>query len=153
MNALKMAGPGVIAASVLLSAAPLHAEDYDPRSGMYQSDSGQNLSVLLTPLSEARYAIDITTTVPMTGDLPGCGGGISGELVIEAEAETATLEVPNEGFVASEPVSQTNQEFCRINLQFLDAYTLRMEEVSGCTYYHGAACSFSGDVVHDASGI
>lgn len=151
MRFLGLIGRGVIAATLMTSATPIHSEDYDPRSGHYQSESGQNLSVLLEPLSSRRYAISIATTVPMEGNLPGCGGSIMGELVIEADE--ATLQVPNEGFLVSEPVSQTNLEFCRIDLRFLDSHTIRVEEVSGCSYYHGAGCSFSGDVVHEASGI
>lgn len=151
MRSLGMTVVGGIAATLIMSATPIHSEDYDPRSGHYQSESGQNLSVLLKPLSDRRYAINIATTVLMEGELPGCGGSIDGELAIEGDV--ATLQVPNEGFVASGPVSQTNLEYCRIDLRFLDSQTIRVEEISGCSYYHGAGCSFSGDVVHEASGI
>lgn len=151
MSSLRMVKLGWIAVALVTSASPTFSENYDPRSGHYQSESKQNLSVLLEHLSDKRYSINITTTVPMVGQMPGCGGGISGELVIETDE--ATLQIPNEGFIPNEPISQTNLEYCRIDLRFLDNYTIRMEEVSGCGYYHGASCSFSGDVVHEASGI
>lgn len=134
-----------------ISAMPVFSESYDQRSGQYQSETGQSLTVLLKPVSGGRYAVDITTTVPMTGNLPGCGGGISGE--IEVADDAASLQIPNEGFIPDEPVSPRNLKHCRIDMQFLDQYTMRLNEVSGCGYYHGASCSFSGDVVHEASGI
>lgn len=151
MRHLGMIEGGLIAATMMTSATSIHAEDYDPRSGNYEAEVGQNLSVLLEPLSGKRYAISIATTVPMDGELPGCGGSIKGELIIEADE--ATLQVPNEGFLVNEPVSRTNLEFCRIDLRFLNGHIIRIEEVSGCSYYHGAGCSFSGDVFHEASGI
>jgi hypothetical protein len=30
---------------------------------------------------------------------------------------------------------------------------LELKELSGCSYYHGAACEFSGVVLHEASGL
>ncbi len=151
MSSIRMVKLGWIAAALVIPATPILSENYDPRTGHYHSESGQNLSVLLGHLSDRRYSINITTTVPMKDMLPGCGGGISGELVIETQE--VTLQLPNEGFIPNEPISQTNLEYCQINLRFLDEYTIQIDEVSGCGYYHGASCSFSGDVVHEASGI
>lgn len=151
MRVLGILGGGVIAAILANTATPIHAQDHDGRSGRYESEAGQNLSVLLEPLAEDRYAISISTTVPMKGELPGCGGSITGEVLIEDDG--ARLQVPNEGFIDSEPVSEANLEFCRVDLRFVDGHTIRMQEMSGCGYFHGAGCSFTGDVVHEASGI
>lgn len=142
---------GFFIASLAASATPAFSESYDRRSGLYESESGQNLSVLLEHISDNRYSIDLTTTVPMSNTLPGCGGGISGELAIEKDK--ATLHIPNAGFITNEPISAKNLEYCKVDLRFLDEYTIQMDEVSGCGYYHGASCSFSGTVVHEASGI
>lgn len=151
MRVVDIIAGGLAAAVAATLTAPLHAQGHDGRGGRYDSEDGQALSVTLTPLPDDRYAISISTTVPMRDGLPGCGGSITGALQIADDA--ASLEVPNEGFVAGAPVSDANLEFCRIDLRFVDEHIIRMQEVSGCGYFHGAGCSFTGDVVHEASGI
>lgn len=151
MTNLEMVKISLFVVASIASSAPVSAEDDYTPGGYYQSHSGQEIVVDLTPLSDNRYAINITTTVQITDELPGCGGGVSGEILIVDDA--ATLSIPNEGFIPTESVSRTNLEYCRIDLNFRDEYTIKLNELSGCSYYHGAGCDFSGDVFHDAWGI
>ncbi|GLU27983.1 hypothetical protein Brsp01_32160 [Brucella sp. NBRC 12950] len=55
--------------------------------------------------------------------------------------------------IESKKESLQNSRFCKVNFKFMDQYTLKLEEVSGCSYYHGASCDFNGTVVDEASGI
>jgi len=143
----------VLIASLAVLAGPVFAQDDAiDRSGIYESEGdGQSLRVDLTHLSGDRYSAAISSTVPITDGVPGCGGGVAGELSIDGT--DAMLSVPNEGFVEKEKETLQNSRFCKVSLTFLDEYTLELEEDSGCSYYHGASCSFTGTVVHEASGI
>ena len=142
----------VIAASLALFIMPALAQsEATDRAGHYESEEGQSLTADLTHLSGNRYSAELSTTVPISDKLAGCGGSLKGELTIEAGA--GTLSIPNEGFIAKEAESAQNDKLCKVNLKFSDEYTLQIEEVSGCSYYHGASCSFDGTLVHEASGI
>jgi hypothetical protein len=121
------------------------------RAGLYEQEDGYPLTANLKHLSGNRYSIALSTVVPMTNDRGGCAGSLEGE--IDIDGNSATLAVPNEGFIAQEQESAMNKRFCEVNLHFYDQYKLELKEVSGCTYYHGAACEFSGVVLHEASGI
>lgn len=151
MSVIKMGRSHWFVAIFIATVVPALAEDHDLRSGLYQSETGQDLSIVLEHLSDKRYAIDITTRVQMVGTQPGCGGGISGELVIAADE--GMLKIPNAGFLPDRPETAANMRQCQISLHFLDEFTIQLEEVSGCSYYHGASCSFTGIVIHEASGI
>lgn len=120
--------------------------------GRYSSEEGQSLTADLTPMSEqGRYAVSLSTTVAMVGDQPGCGGGIDGEIMVDGTE--ATLSVDNEGFDPQEAESPQNMRFCEVKMSFPQDYTLEIQEIGGCTYYHGASCSFSGTLMHDAAGL
>lgn len=121
------------------------------RAGLYEQEDGYPLTANLTHLSGNRYSIALSTVVPMTNDRGGCAGSLEGEVAIDGNS--AALAVPNEGFLAQEQESAINRRFCEVNLHFHDEYTLELKEVSGCSYYHGAACEFSGTVLHEASGL
>ena len=41
----------------------------------------------------------------------------------------------------------------KVRLTFDEDFKLVIEEMGGCTYYHGASCEFSGELIHDAAGI
>lgn len=142
----------VIATSLALMIIPALAQNEENNhAGRYESEGGQSLTADLTHLSGNRYSVELSTTVPISGERPGCGGGLKGEIAIEADA--GTLSIPNEGFIASEAESVLNSKLCKVNFKFSDKYTLQIEEGSGCTFCHGASCSFDGTLVHEASGI
>ena len=120
--------------------------------GHYSSGEGQSLTADLTPMAEkGRYAVSLSTTVAMVGDQPGCGGGIDGEAMFDGT--TAMLSVENEGFDPQEAESPQNMRYCEVKMSVPEEYTLQIEELGGCSYYHGASCSFSGTLMHDAAGL
>lgn len=121
----------------------------DPYEGMYESASGQQLTANITHLKGNRYSAVLSTTVPMTDKINGCGGSLEGELTINANK--GILVIPSKDF--GKVVSSQNQQFCKVKFKFYDQYKLDIQEVSGCSYYHGASCSFDGTLIHDASGI
>ncbi|MFP5083787.1 hypothetical protein [Acinetobacter pittii] len=142
----------IMIASLLVLAAPAMAQsDKDNREGRYESEDGESLTVELTHKSGNHYLAAISTTSKMTDKLRGCGGSLKGDVTITGAK--ATMSIPNEGFIESKKESLQNSRQCKVNFKFLDRYTLKLEEVSGCSYYHGASCSFNGTVLHEASGI
>ncbi len=142
----------MVMASVALLALPALAQSEETdRSGFYQSEEGQTLTADLTKLADQRYMAKLSTTIEMTDKMPGCGGSIEGEVEIQGDA--GVFVIPNEGFIATEAESVQNKKICTINIQFSDEFTMKIEEASGCSYYHGASCSFDGTLLHEASGI
>ncbi|RRD20793.1 hypothetical protein [Brucella pituitosa] len=142
----------ILAVSLAVLAVPALAQgDENNRAGRYESEGGASLTVDLTQKSGNDYSAAISTTVEMTDKLPGCGGSLKGDVTITGAS--ATMSIPNEGFIESKKESLQNSRFCKVNFKFTDQYTLKLEEVSGCSYYHGASCDFNGTVVHEASGI
>jgi hypothetical protein len=141
-----------LAALATLQVLPALAQDQENnRAGLYEQEDGNPLTADLTHLSGNRYSITLSTVVPRKHDRGGCAGSLEGELTIDGNR--ATLAVPNEGFIAQEKDSTMNKQFCKVNLHFHDKYKLELKELSGCSYYHGAACEFSGVVLHEASGL
>ncbi|WP_421522278.1 hypothetical protein [Ochrobactrum quorumnocens] len=125
--------------------------DESNRSGHYESEGGASLTVELTHKSGNDYSAAISTTVKMTDKAPGCGGSLKGDVTITGT--NATMSIPNEGFMENQKESVKNSRLCKVSFKFVDQYTLKLEEVSGGSYYHGASCDFNGTVVHEASGI
>ncbi|WP_273688357.1 hypothetical protein [Ketogulonicigenium vulgare] len=134
--------------SLLLIPALAHAQDYQ---GLYTSETGQSLQLSLSSTGPDSYDLDLSTTVAMVGNQPGCGGSISGPITITDNQ--ALLQVANEGYDPASPISLSNAKLCEISLSFDGEYTVQLEELGGCGYYHGAACSFTGAVIHDAAGL
>ncbi|MCW5720772.1 MAG: hypothetical protein KIS86_06480 [Devosia sp.] len=140
----------VLLAALCLAALPALAQDYDPLEGLYFGHGEGELTLELTHIEDDRYAISIDTLVPMENDLPGCGGGVEGEVLLTKKGGNFFVE--NEFYVPDSP-SPTNQRLCEIGLTFDGKGNLELEERSGCLNYHGAACGFSGTLVHEAAGI
>lgn len=137
--------------SLAVAAFPAYAQHQDSYQGHYSNNQAQALNADLVRKEGDRYSIALSTLVPITDKQPGCAGSISGEAVFKGKS--ATLKVKNEGFNAQLKESAQNRQFCEIKLTLLDKYKMKLEEVAGCSYYHGASCSFNGVVEHDASGI
>lgn len=146
-----MLGRVLVGMTLALATTAALAQGPAPREGLYSNNKPNELTARLTHQSGDTYDIALSTTVPLTSERPGCGGSLEGQATLSGK--TSTLRVANEGFIAQEPESLQNARFCEITMTFLDPYTLQLEEVGGCSYYHGAACSFTGVVEHDAKGI
>lgn len=97
------------------------------------------------------YIVNLSTSVPMVDNQPGCGGGVSSSVTIKDKK--ALFKIHNEGFDPSEAESLRNPRYCEIKMNFVGEFKLEIEEVGGCTYYHGASCEFTGTLEHEASGI
>ncbi|KKC39440.1 hypothetical protein WH87_04310 [Devosia epidermidihirudinis] len=141
-----------IAALLCVSAAPAFAQDFDVLEGFYSGTSqGSELTATLTHVENGVYSAALSTTVPMKNDVPGCGGSIEGEVVIRDNV--GLLTAPNELYDATSTLPAFKAEQCQIKLEFDGEYGLVVTEEEGCSYYHGASCSFSGELLHDAAGI
>jgi len=139
------------ATAFFLTALAVPAQDFNPIEGLYSGHGEGELSVDLTHVEDDRYAISINTVVPISDAGGGCAGGVDGEVVL-GEAG-GTLLVENEDYDPAAGDSGLNRRYCEIGLAFDADGTLTLEERSGCLPYHGAACGFSGTVIHDAAGL
>lgn len=141
----------VLAATLVLTAGSTMAEETAAYSGLYLGSGEGELSADLTHIDGDRYDISISTIVPMENNVPGCGGGIDGEIEIKDGA--GMLTAPNELYDVTSTLPAFSKPMCEVSLQFDDNYGLIIKEEGGCTYYHGAACGFSGTLEHEAAGI
>ncbi len=90
----------ILAVSLAVLAVPALAQgDENNRAGRYESEGGASLTVDLTHKSGNDYSAAISTTVEMTDKLPGCGGSLKGDVTITGAS--ATMSIPNEGFIES----------------------------------------------------
>lgn len=139
-----------LAAALTLSAGAALAEDVAVREGTYfGSGEGGELTVKLNHINADIYGINIETSVPMENDIPGCGGGISGEIIMDTSGGNFFVE--NEDYVDGSMSPLENERYCEINLTFDEDGFLNVQERSGCLAYHGAACEFTGQVMHEGA--
>lgn len=139
-----------LAAALLVAVSlPVSAQEHQ---GMWHGEGEGQLTLDLTHVQNEIYRISINTVAPLDEQgFGGCAGGVDGEVILGSEGGNFFVE--NEGFIADEPVGGLNQRYCEIGLTFNDDGTLSTEERSGCLYYHGAACGFSGAFEHEAAGL
>lgn len=126
-----------------LAALPVLAQGVNTLSGKYVGSGEGDLTVDLQHLRDDVYKISIETIVPMENDVPGCGGGIDGEVILTSKGGNFFVE--NEDY---EPGStgRMSERVCEIGLSFADNDTLKLEERNGCLSYHGASCGFTGEL-------
>ncbi|MET3925473.1 hypothetical protein [Devosia sp. 2618] len=142
----------LLAAALALTAGSAFAQDFDVLEGNYFGNTdGSELTADLTHVENGVYAVSLSTTVPMVNDVPGCAGSIDGEVVVRDNV--GLLTAPNELFDANSTLPAFSKPQCEIRLEFDDNYGLVITEEGGCTYYHGASCSFSGALEHEAAGL
>lgn len=139
----------VVAAALLTIPVAASAQDPLGLEGTYLGSGEGDLTVELKYLEDDAYAISVETQVPMENDIPGCGGGISGEVLLTAEGGNFFVE--NEDYDGKAESTPMNQRYCEIGLKFNKDGTLNMEERDGCLYYHGASCGFSGTLIHEGA--
>ncbi|MET3925474.1 hypothetical protein [Devosia sp. 2618] len=140
----------LLAAALVLSAGSTLAQENPIREGNYYGGGeGGNLTVNLKHIDADIYGISIGTEVPMENDIPGCGGGISGELIMEPSGGNFFVE--NEDYVAGSSSPLENERYCEITLTFDEDGFLNVQEQNGCLAYHGASCEFTGQLVHESA--
>lgn len=130
-----------------LLAAPALAQQHE---GRWEGAGEGQITLDLSHIQNDIYAISINTIVPIS-EMSGCAGGVDGEVSLDSTGGNFFVE--NEGYDASFGETPMNQRYCEISLTFNQDGTLTTEEKTGCLYYHGAACGFSGTLDHEAAGI
>lgn len=143
--------PLLVAAALNIVVLPAYAQDPAGVQGFWSGRGEGDLTVDLKHLQDDIYKISIGTTVAMEGDPPGCGGGIDGEVKLSKEGGNFFVE--NESYDPNSTHPGLKERYCEIGLTFIEGRKLRLEERSGCIGYHGAACGFSGELVHDDAGL
>lgn len=126
------------------------AQEVNLIEGHYSGQGEGELTVDLSHIENDRYAISINTVTPMENDIPGCGGGVEGEVLLSEQGGNFFVENqyydPDGGPLAAE-------RYCEVGLKLDGQGGLEIEEQSGCIGYHGAACGFTGTLLHDAAGL
>lgn len=138
-----------IAAALLCSALPASAEDATTFGGVYYGSGEGDLTLDLTHIEDDRYGISIDTVVPMENDMPGCAGGIEGEVLLSKKGGNFFVE--NEMFDPESDSPMFSQQYCEIGISFDGEGGVVLEERDGCIEYHGASCGFSGNLVLDGA--
>ncbi|WEK06288.1 MAG: hypothetical protein P0Y65_08600 [Candidatus Devosia phytovorans] len=75
-----------------------------------------------------------------------CSGSIAGEMKFSLDG--GTLKVANENYEEGAETYYGSEEFCEVTMSFDDDGFLNLEESSGCVNFHGAACSFDGQIMN-----
>lgn len=150
-NMLRIFLLGLTVAVMSLPASAEKKPGFNPHEGLFTSNEGMELKADVTHKSGDQYAVSLSTNVPMVDNQPGCGGGVAGDVTIKDKK--AIFKIESEGFDPKEAESLRNPRYCEIKMNFVGEYKLEIEEVGGCTYYHGASCEFTGTLEHEASGI
>ncbi len=131
-----------------LCAAPALAQEHQ---GHWFGEGEGDITLDLTHIQNDIYGFSINTVVPISDMGGGCAGGVDGEVKLDSKGGNFFIE--NEGYDPDEGETGLNRRYCEISLTFNEDGTLTTEEQTGCLYYHGAACGFSGTLQHDAAGI
>ena len=135
---------------VLLATPVLAQDDNGPigdQVGTYLGSGEGELTAEITHIENDNYAISISTVVAMENDMPGCGGGIDGEVFLSKKGGNFFVE--NEEYDPdAEPNPITGERYCEIRLSFEDGF-LNIEERDGCLSHHGASCGFTGQLVNE----
>jgi hypothetical protein len=143
--------PVLIAVTLNFAVLPVFAEDPNQVEGHWSGQGEGDMTVDLTHVQDDIYKISIGTTVAMEGDIPGCGGGIDGEVKLDRKGGNFFVE--NESYDPESTSPGLKERYCEIGLTFAEGRKLLLEERSGCIGYHGAACGFTGELVHDDAGL
>lgn len=137
-----------IAAFLALPAAA--QDDVSMIEGLWTGSGEGELTVDLSHIDGEIYGISIETVVPIENDMPGCAGGIDGEVILTKKGGNFFVE--NADYDPDSP-SPVNAPICEIGMAFDGQGGLTIEERDGCLSYHGASCGFTGELMHDAAGL
>ncbi|MDV3250743.1 hypothetical protein DevBK_05285 [Devosia sp. BK] len=137
----------LLAAALLGTSMPVFAQDATDYSGTYLGSGEGDLTLELNHIEDDAYGISIETVVPMENDMPGCAGGIEGEVLLSEGGGNFFVE--NEMYDPESDSPMFSERYCEVGLTFNEDGTVVMEERDGCLEYHGASCGFSGNLVHE----
>ncbi|WP_349970006.1 hypothetical protein [Pseudomonas caspiana] len=140
MNRFFLAG-----AFLALSSGIVAAEDPLVREGTYfGSGDGGDVTVKLKAVGGGDYDASISTMVE-----GGCSGGVDGRMTFHGD--TGVLSVPNPDYdlVTNSPLAR--HKACKVILTFNDEGFLQVDEKEGCLTFHGNACTFTGELVHESA--
>jgi hypothetical protein len=140
-----------LALLAVLGTAAAVSQEFTEIDGLYTGEGEGLLEADITHIGDDRYAISISTLVPITDERPGCGGGISGEAVLDQTG--GLLRVENDYYDPDGDTPSSRAQFCEIGLKFDGTGWLEIKEQIGCLSHHGASCSFTGTLMHHAAGI
>lgn len=115
-------------------------------AGQYYGSGEGELSAKLTHVDGDIYRVGLQTVTPISDQGGGCAGGIDGEMIMTKKG--GNLFVENEDYDPELGDNPVNARVCEIGLHFVDGF-LMLEERGGCMSYHGAACSFTGELIHE----
>ncbi len=136
----------LLAFALIGTTLPVVAQDAPDFSGTYLGSGEGDLTLELNHIENDAYGISIETVVPMENDMPGCGGGIEGEVLLSETGGNFFVE--NEMYDPESDSPLDRHRYCEIGITFNEDGTVNLEERDGCLYYHGASCGFSGNLVH-----
>lgn len=136
----------VIAWLVLATSVGISQDRLVKEGTYFGGGAGGDVAVDLLHLDDEIYEISIFTTVN-DGQFSGCAGGIDGEMSMSGNI--GTLLVENLDYDPDVGGPMFGHQFCEIGLTFTKDGFLVVEEKEGCLAFHGAACTFSGKLVHE----
>lgn len=133
------------------TAAPSLAQDpsgeQGVRVGQYYGYGEGDLTASLTHVQGDIYRVELPTVSPISDQGGGCAGSIDSEVIISKKGGYFFAE--NSDYDAALGDNPVNARLCEIGLRFVDG--ILVEERGGCMLYHGAACSFTGELVHESA--
>lgn len=134
------------------SAIPALAQQSDgplgDRAGKYVGSGEGDLTAEFTHIQDDIYAVSLGTIVPISDAGAGCAGGIDGEMIMTKRGGNFFVE--NEDYDAALGDNPVNAPLCEIGISFAGG-VLSIEEREGCMPYHGASCSFTGELVQETA--
>ncbi|KKB79749.1 hypothetical protein VW35_04365 [Devosia soli] len=136
----------LLAVALLGTTIHAFAQDVPDYSGTYLGSGEGDLTLELNRIEDDRYGISIETVVPIENDMPGCAGGIDGEMLLSEGGGNFFVE--NEMYDPESDSPMFSERYCEIGIIFNEDGTVTTEERDGCLEYHGASCGFSGNLTH-----
>lgn len=130
--------------AVAFLAAPVQAQE-----GSYIGSGEGELSAKIKHVGDDVFAISLETVVATENDMGGCAGGVEGEAILDETG--GTLFVENEDYEEGSDSLMFGEQYCEVTLSFDEDGFLNIEEQSGCLFYHGAACGFSGQLINQTA--
>ncbi|WP_240233399.1 hypothetical protein [Devosia lacusdianchii] len=131
--------------AIALLASPALAQE-----GSYVGSGEGELTAEIKHIENDVYAVSLGTVVAMTEDgMPGCGGGIEGEAILDETGGNFFVE--NEDYDPKSDSPMLGEQYCEIALNFDEDGFLNIEEKSGCIAYHGASCGFTGQLINTSA--
>ena len=139
---LRRAFPLLLASLLVTSAHAEPPEGWDI-AGEYLGSGEGEISGSFERIDGDRFDVELTT---ISGT---CSGTLAGEM--DFTLEGGTLKVANPNYEAGSTTYYGSEEFCEVTMTFDEDGFLNLEESSGCLAFHGAACSFDGQIVSMAA--